>query len=90
MKNLILAAGILALPLIACQEVRDTSYGTLARGVDEACERGMDALAMEARKRAVNEINARTAVGNWTPSDCDSDGTPDFEINPDGSVVVTP
>lgn len=82
MKSLTLALCLVA--LTACQEARDTTYGTLARGVDEACERGMDPLAIEARKRLVEQINSRTVVGNWTASDCDSDGLPDFDIGPDG------
>lgn len=76
-----------AVALMGCTEAREVGYGTLARGVDEACERGMGTLAMEARMRAVDEINSRTTTGNWTPSDCDGDGAPDFAIGADGMVV---
>ena len=48
----------------------------IARGIDEACQRGMDPLAMEARRATVAGINAATTVGNHTPSDCDSASYP--------------
>jgi hypothetical protein len=67
---------------------RDAGLDAIARGIDEACERGMSSLAMEARKQAVKDINERTHVGNHTASDCDSDGLPDFAIDAGGLPVM--
>ena len=74
---------IAALALTACTFL-EPATSVIARGIDEACERGMDPLALEARKATVAQINAATMVGNHTPSDCDSDGMPDFAIDADG------
>ena len=83
MRVLIAAAALIA--LAGCSEQgKETLYGTIARGVDEACERGMSPLAIEGRKEAVREINSRTVTGNHTPSDCDSDGEPDFAMDANG------
>ena len=77
---------LIALALAGC-EVTDTGTDVLARGIDEACERGMSSLAIEARKALVAEVNGKTTIGNHTPSDCDNDGMPDFEIDSDGIPV---
>lgn len=67
--------------------VIDPAASVVARGIDEACEHGTTPLAIEARRDIVAEINGRTTVGNHTPSDCDNDGLPDFEIDADGVPV---
>lgn len=79
-----------ALALSACaafDTVVDTTTGAAATVVDRACAGGMGIAAIEVRKDIVDEINAKTTVGNHTPSDCDGDGVGDFEIGPDGMVV---
>lgn len=79
-----------ALSLGACEAldaVVDTTTGAAATVVDRACASGMTAAALELRKDTVDEINSKTTVGNHTPTDCDADGLPDFEIGPDGMVV---
>lgn len=89
MKKFLVAVAAIAL-LSGCgvkEKVVDTSTTAIAKGIDEACERGMSPLGIEARKTIVDEINAKTNVGNHTPSDCDSDGLPDFAIDNDGLVV---
>lgn len=92
MRNLKLATATLGVAffLTGCalfDQVVEPAAGAIARGIDEACTRGLTPLAIEARKEIVAEINARTAVGNHTPSDCDSDGLPDFAIDSDGTPV---
>lgn len=77
---------ILAVLTMGCTVV-DTGTEVIARGIDEACQRGMDPLAMETRKTLVREINEKTVTGNHTPSDCDNDGLPDFDIDADGLPV---
>ena len=77
---------IAAIALMGC-EVVDTGTDVLARGIDEACERGMTTLAIEGRKEIVREINEKTTIGNHTPSDCDSDGLPDFVIDANGIPI---
>lgn len=64
---------------------KDAVYGAAAKVVDEGCALG--ALGMAARVDAVREINARTTNGNYTASDCDSDGQPDFDIDANGQPV---
>ena len=88
MKTLTLAAAALgaAFFMSACS-VLQPAADVIARGIDEACERGTTPLAMEARKATVASINAATNVGNHTPSDCDSDGLPDFAIDASGLPV---
>lgn len=79
-----------ALSLMGCEftdTIVGTTTGAAATVVDRACASGMSPLAVEARMDAVDEINAKTTVGNWTPTDCDGDGMPDFEIGADGMVV---
>lgn len=77
-----------AVVLAGCTErSEDIAYGSAARIVDEGCERGTSVIGTEARMNAVDEINERTTVGNYTASDCDLNGQPDFEIGPDGMVV---
>lgn len=73
--------------LAGCDTVVGTTTGAAATVVDRACANGMSALAVEARKDLVDEINSKTTVGNHTPSDCDGDGLGDFPIGPDGMVV---
>lgn len=87
MRNLILI-GAAVFSFTAC-EVRETVLDVTARGIDEACEEGMSSLAIEGRKQVVRDINSRTVVGNHTPSDCDSDGLPDFEIDANGVPLPT-
>ena len=67
--------------------VVEPAAGVVARGIDKACEHGMTPLAIEARRDIVAEINGRTTIGNHTPSDCDNDGLPDFEIDASGLPV---
>ena len=67
--------------------VIEPAVGAVARGIDKACEQGTTPLAIEARRDIVGEINSRTTIGNHTPSDCDHDGLPDFEIDADGLPV---
>ncbi len=67
--------------------VVEPATSAVARGIDEACARGTSPLGVEARREIVAAINARTTVGNHTASDCDSDGLPDFEIDPAGLPV---
>ena len=66
---------------------------TLARGIDETCQRfnANPLVAMPSRMQAVGSINAFTTVGNYTAADCDSDGMPDFDIDANGQPLpVTP
>ena len=67
--------------------VIEPATGAVARGIDRACTEGTSPLGVEARREIVAAINAKTMVGNHTPSDCDSDGLPDFEIDADGIPV---
>ncbi len=67
--------------------VVEPAAGLVARGIDKACEQGTTPLAIEARREIVAEINGKTTIGNHTPSDCDSDGLPDFEIDASGTPV---
>lgn len=79
---------LVALAMAGCTERgEDVAYGAAARVVDEGCGLGASPLGMEGRMKAVDEINERTTVGNYTASDCDLDGLPDFDIGPDGMVV---
>ena len=81
---------IAALALSGCEAfdaVVDTTTGAAATVVDRACAGGMGPTAMALRMDTVDEINAKTTIGNHTPTDCDNDGLPDFEIGPDGMVV---
>lgn len=84
-----LALPALCLLLAACG-ARDTVLDITARGIDEACARGLGVLAIEARKQVVRDVNARTATGNHTASDCDSDGQPDFAIDANGIPLPDP
>ena len=68
----------------------ESAAGVVAKAIDEGCERGLDPLALEARRATVASINERTMVGNHTPSDCDGDGKPDFEIDADGMPIAGP
>lgn len=88
MRKTVLAMAALgaAFFMSACA-ILQPAADVIARGIDEACERGMDPLALEARKATVASINAATVIGNHTPSDCDSDGLPDFEIDASGAPV---
>lgn len=88
MRYLILA--MLGVALMACDAldaVVDTTSGAAATVVDRACSGGMSLAAIEARKDLVDEINSKTTIGNHTPTDCDNDGMPDFEIGSDGMVI---
>lgn len=69
------------------QQVTEPATHVIARGIDEACADGITPLAIEARKATVAAINAKTTVGNHTPSDCDGDGEPDFPIDASGAPV---
>ena len=69
------------------ERVVEPATGAVARGIDEACVRGTSPLGVEARREIVAAINAQTTIGNHTPSDCDSDGLPDFEIDAGGIPV---
>lgn len=69
--------------------VRPDRSDGIARGIDKACEHGTTPPAIEARRDIVAEINGRTTIGNHTPSDCDNDGLPDFEIDASGAPVPT-
>lgn len=71
---------ILSIVLAGC----DTATDVIARAIDKGCEHGMTPTGLEGRKAAVEDINSKTETGNHTPSDCDSDGLPDFEIDEDG------
>lgn len=83
---LLLIGGSLA-GCAAFDTVVGTTTGAGATVVDRLCESGMSPLAVEARMDAVDEINSKTTVGNWTATDCNKDGLPDFDIGPDGMVV---
>ena len=81
---------IAAATLSACQvaeQAIDVSTGALATGIDAACQGGMTPLAVEARRELVREINEKTTIGNHTPSDCDNDGVPDFNIDANGIPI---
>ena len=82
------ALALMGIFMLAGCELADTGTDVLARGIDEACERGMTPLGIEGRKQIVAEINAKTMVGNHTPSDCDSDGMPDFAIDANGIPIM--
>jgi hypothetical protein len=82
-------ATLAALFLPACSFLQPAA-DVIARGIDEACERGMDPLAMEARRATVASINRATTAGNHTPSDCDNDGLPDFNIDANGIPLSDP
>ena len=69
--------------------VLEPATGAVARGIDRACSEGTSTLGVEARREIVAAVNAKTTVGNHTPSDCDGDGLPDFEIDADGIPVPT-
>ena len=87
MKFRIVSAALMAAFLMSGCGVLQPAADVIARGIDEACEIGLDPLALEARRATVASINAATVVGNHTPSDCDSDGLPDFAIDTDGIPV---
>ncbi len=92
MKTVIVKAAALALAatlLGACgiEKVLEPAADVTARIIDEGCESGTSDFALEGRKEFVAEVNSRTEVGNYTPSDCDSDGLPDFEIDANGMPV---
>ncbi len=87
MRDLPIAAALGAAFLMSACSYLQPAADVVATVIDEACERGMDPLAMEARRATVASINAATNVGNHTPSDCDSDGEPDFAIDPGGIPV---
>ncbi len=88
------AAGALAAILIGgcamLTPVVEPATDVVARGIDEACARGASPLGVEARRELVAAINSKTEVGNHTPSDCDGDGLPDFDIDADGKPVPAP
>ena len=86
-----IALALAAAGISGCTERgKELTWGTAARIVSEGCQAGTSPLAIEGRKEAVAEINQRTTTGNYTASDCDEDGEPDFDINPDGTVVTGP
>ena len=81
------SAALMAAFLMSGCGVLQPAAEVIARGIDEACERGLEPLGLEARRAAVASINAATVVGNHTPSDCDGDGLPDFAIDAGGAPV---
>ena len=87
MRNLTIPAALMAALFMSACSYLQPAADVIARGIDEACERGMDPLAMEARRATVASINSATTVGNHTASDCDSDGLPDFEIDAGGAPL---
>lgn len=93
-KMMVLAAALgAAVFMSGCaifERVVEPATAVTARGIDEACARGTSPLGVEARREIVAAINAKTNIGNHTPSDCDSDGLPDFAIDADGIPVPVP
>lgn len=87
MKSLTVPAALMASFFMSGCGLLQPAAEVIARGIDEACERGLDPLALEARRATVASINAATVVGNHTPSDCDGDGLPDFAIDAGGAPV---
>ena len=69
MRNLTIPAALMAAFLMSACSYLQPAADVIARGIDEACERGMDPLAMEARRATVAAINSATTVGNHTASD---------------------
>ena len=87
MRRVTIIAALVAAAAVAsgCTERgQELTWGTAATLVDEGCQRGTSELGLAGRKEAVAQINARTEQGNWTASDCDKDGQPDFAIDSDG------
>ena len=88
--RILAAASMAAFFVSGCalfERVVEPATDVVARGIDEACERGNSPLGIEARREVVAAINAKTVTGNHTPSDCDSDGLPDFAIDANGIPV---
>ena len=81
---------VAALALSGCavyDAVVEPTAGVIAKGIDRACESGNSLLAMEARRGLVAEINSKTQIANHTPTDCDGDGLPDFNIDANGQPL---
>lgn len=88
---LILAGGVLA----ACEalgpaldEGRDFAYDRAGNVTSTVCF-----MTIPRRMDAIDEVNSRNALngtGWWTPTDCDRDGAPDFEIDPATGLSIRP
>lgn len=83
----LLLLGVAGLALSACETVgpiydqgRDFAYDRAGNVMTTVC-----LMSLAGRMDAIDEVNSRNALsgaGWWTPSDCDRDGVPDFNIDP--------
>ena len=84
---------IAALALSACEYLGPV----VDRGEDFAYDRAGNVtttvclMSLPRRMDAIDEVNGRNALtgaGWWTPTDCDRDGQPDFDIDPATGLSV--